>query len=96
MTLLKEAASAESKNKESTHGDNNETISQNKNTKCCDICQVKPSSKRKYDINICSKCALWFHEVCVGIAKDEPVGIWLCKTCRDRKLKVLLKVQMIE
>ena len=30
----------------------------------------------------CSLCALWFHEARVGIQKNEPVGIWMCETCR--------------
>ena len=24
----------------------------------------------------------WYHEVCVGIKKGDPIGIWLCFTCR--------------
>ena len=24
----------------------------------------------------------WYHEQCVGVAKDEPVGVWLCLSCR--------------
>ena len=30
----------------------------------------------------CSLCAHWFHEACVGIQKNEPVGIRMCETCR--------------
>ena len=29
-----------------------------------------------------SVCICWLHEMCVGIAKDEHIGLWLCPTCR--------------
>ena len=31
----------------------------------------------------CTMCMQWFQEQCVGITKDEPVGLWLCPTCRN-------------
>ena len=24
----------------------------------------------------------WYHETCVGIKKDDPIGIWVCLACR--------------
>ncbi|MEW8544985.1 MAG: SGNH/GDSL hydrolase family protein [Candidatus Thiodiazotropha sp.] len=26
---------------------------------------------------------VWFHDKCVGLGKDEPVGMWMCLSCRD-------------
>ena len=31
----------------------------------------------------CALCIIWFHEKCVGIGKDEPIGLWLCETYRS-------------
>ena len=42
MTLLKEAASAESKGKESTHADNNETISRTKTQNVVTFAMLNP------------------------------------------------------
>ena len=52
------------------------------NSKCCDTCNIKPKSKKSHPMIRCSLCMSWFHEQCVGVGKDEPVGIWLCLTCR--------------
>ena len=46
-------------------------------------CKVKPKSKTKYEMTRCSACMTWFHDKCVGIAKDEPIGFWLCLICRE-------------
>ena len=24
----------------------------------------------------------WYHDICVGIRKDDPIGIWVCLNCR--------------
>ena len=24
----------------------------------------------------------WYHEVCVGISKNDPIGLWFCLACR--------------
>ena len=50
---------------------------------CDDSCQVKRDSKKRYDMTRCVQCAIWFHDTCVGIEKDEPIGLWMCKSCRD-------------
>ena len=31
----------------------------------------------------CAHFTIWFHDTCVGIEKDEPVGFWMCKAFRD-------------
>ena len=31
----------------------------------------------------CSLCMTWFHDQCVGLEEDEPVGVWLCLYCRQ-------------
>ena len=31
----------------------------------------------------CSLCMVWYHDQCVGLDKDEPVGVWLCVMCRQ-------------
>ena len=30
----------------------------------------------------CSFCIFWYHEQCVGVAKEELIGVWLCLSCR--------------
>ena len=25
----------------------------------------------------------WYHQQCVGIGQDDPIGIWLCLSCRS-------------
>ena len=83
VTLLKEAARSEPIHADSSDASKTESKRPTKSTKCCDTCKVKPTSKRNYDQIRCSLCAQWFHEACVGIIEDEPVGIWLCHTCRE-------------
>ena len=31
----------------------------------------------------CTLCVVWFHDICVGLGKDESIGIWLYPTCRN-------------
>ena len=50
---------------------------------CDESCQIKPDSKKLYDMTRCAHCTIWFHDTCVGIEKDEPIGLWMCKSCRD-------------
>ena len=52
-------------------------------TVCDECCQIKPDSKKQYDMTRCVQCTIWFHDICVGIEKGEPVGLWMCKPCRD-------------
>ena len=54
-----------------------------KELKCCDNCKIKPSHKKKYDMIQCSACMIWYHETCVGISKNDPIGLWFCPTCRN-------------
>ncbi|MEW8547186.1 MAG: GDSL-type esterase/lipase family protein, partial [Candidatus Thiodiazotropha sp.] len=58
------------------------SIDNGKHSKCCDTCKIKPRSKKQHDMIRCSLCMVWYHEQCVGIQKDEPVGLWLCTSCR--------------
>ena len=59
----------------------------NDNTKvkavCDESCQIKPDTKKRYDMTRCVQCSIWFHDTCVGIEKGEPIGLWMCKACRD-------------
>ena len=74
ITLLKQPVTAESSGDKST----------NKTHKCCESCAVNPKSKKILGMIQCNVCMSWFHEQCVGLDKDsEPVGIWLCMTCRE-------------
>ena len=51
-------------------------------SKFCDTCNFKPKSRRSYSMIRCFLCMSWYHEQCVGVAKDEPFGVWLCLSCR--------------
>ena len=82
ITKLKQTVQSENKSPQKTHENKDETKSNKRASKCCDTCKVKPSSKKKYDMIQCSACMLWYHETCVGISKDDPVGIWFCPACR--------------
>lgn len=49
----------------------------------------------------CSICMTWFHDQCVGLDKDEPVGIWLCSSCREvpqglQKNIIELKTEVVQ
>ena len=50
----------------------------NDNTKvkavCDESCQIKPDTKKRYDITRCVQCSIWFHDTCVGIEKGEPMS----------------------
>ena len=54
-----------------------------KDTKCCNSCKINAKSKKRYAMIRCSLCMTWYHEQCVGIDKDEPIGLWLCLSCRN-------------
>ena len=88
ITKLKEIASVESRGSKHMNG-NKESDNHAKAKQCCDSCKVKTSSKKKYGMIQCTFCMQWFHEYCVGIQKDDPIGIWVCLTCR--KVPVDLK-----
>ena len=76
ITVLKQIAVAADKSK-TNNGNSKNTF------KCCDSCKVKSKSKTKYEMTRCSACMTWFHDKCVGIGKDEPIGFWLCLICRE-------------
>ena len=67
----------------STDQDTDELKSLKKNNnKCCNSCKVKSGQKKKYDMIQCSACMNWYHEMCVGISKNDPIGLWFCLACR--------------
>ena len=45
--------------------------------KCSDECKINPKSNKNFDVIQCSMCMIWYHEKCVGISKNEPIGLWL-------------------
>ena len=51
--------------------------------KCSDECKINQKSKKNFDMIQSSMCMIWYHEKCVGISKNEPIGLWLCLTCRE-------------
>ena len=77
ITQLKEVAS---------HDKDPPECSSNENTKnlivCTESYNIKPNSKKQYAMTRCALCMVWFQDTCVGIGKDEPIGLWMCHTCR--------------
>ena len=55
----------------------------NMSQKCCNTCTVKSKSRKSHPMTRCSLCMTWFHDQCVGLEEDEPVGVWLCLSCRQ-------------
>ena len=47
------------------------------------------------DMIRCCHCAIWFHSDCMGMTKDEAVGVWPCQECRQMysQIKKLLEFQ---
>ena len=88
VTLLKQAVYDKPNITQQPGADKNKQKRSAKNTKCSETCKVKPTTKRKFSQIRCSRCTRWFHETCVGITDDEPVGIWLCQTCRDVPMSI--------
>ena len=85
ITLLKQPVNTES----STNRNGKNLVapcseSTIKTHQCCESCTVNPKSKKKLSMIQCNVCMSWFHDQCVGLDKNsEPVGIWLCMTCRE-------------
>ena len=82
ITKLKQKVESGNKPPQSSCESKDETKSNKKDSKCCHTCKVKPTYKKKYDMIQCSACMIWYHEICVGISKNEPVGLWFCPACR--------------
>ena len=38
----------------------------------------------------------WFHDKCVGIAKDEPIGFWLCLVCREIPINIQHEITCVK
>ena len=77
ITLLKQPATTTKDN--STDRDSKDKPS----SKCCDTCTIKPKPRKSYPMTRCSLCMSWYHDQCVGLEKDEPIGVWLCVSCRQ-------------
>ena len=54
-----------------------------RDTKCCNSCKINAKSKKRCTMIRCSLCMTRYHEQCVSIDKDEPVGLWLYLSCRN-------------
>ena len=54
-----------------------------KSAKCCESCKFSQKHKKKVEMIQCCFCMLWYHQLCVGIGKDDPIGIWVCLNCRS-------------
>ena len=50
---------------------------------CVPTCKIKLTSKKQYDMTRCTLCMVWCHDKCVGLHKDEVIGVWFCPSCRD-------------
>ena len=79
---MKEVANMEPNHSKHVSKDKSDSHNQTKPKQCWDTCKVKTSSKKKYDMIQCTFCLHWYHETCVGIKKDDPIGIWVCLACR--------------
>ena len=89
ITLLKQIATTSDKSKSNKENTKN-------TVKCCDSCKVKPKSKARHEMIRCSACMTWFHETCVGIAKGEPIGLWLCPICREIPNKIQQEITCVQ
>ena len=83
ITVLKETVNADT-NSQQLAGTKEKPTSANSNKTitCCESCKVKPTGNKKYDQIQCIVCMCWYHEMCVGIKKDDAIGIWFCSPCR--------------
>ena len=67
-----------------------------KDTKCCNSCKINAKSKTRYAMIRCSLCMTWYREQCVGIDKDEPIGLWLCLSCRNVPQKLRTEISYLK
>ena len=79
ITQLKQTVQNE---KATQNNSESNTMKGQKGTKCGDSCKLNQKTKKNIDMIQCSFCMSWYHDLCMGIKKDEPVGIWLCPNCR--------------
>ena len=80
VTMIKQTISFENK---TDNGHKTSTQTDQKSAKCCDSCKINQKHRKKVDMIQCCFCMTWFHQQCVGIQKDDPIGIWLCLRCRS-------------
>ena len=83
ITQFKQMASINSETTEGSKKVKSNDDTTKEETVCCESCQIKANSRKQYDMTRCVLCMVWFHDTCVGIGKDEPIGLWLCPICRD-------------
>ena len=51
----------------------------------CGFCKLHYNSKKsieKWDWIQCKSCLVWYHEICVGITKDQK--LFICGKCKKR------------
>ena len=80
ITALKQTISTENK------ADDEQiacTPNYQKSTKCDESCKFSQKHKKKVQMIQCCFCMSWYHQLCVGIGKDDPIGIWVCLNCRS-------------
>ena len=76
VTVMKQKIQSENKNENQPKTCN---PNEQKNSKCCDSCQINRKNKKKIEMIQCCFCMSW----CVGVGKDDPNEIWLCLSCRS-------------
>ena len=88
ITQLKQVSTSKNKSTgrlktaKSSQSDTNQSM-------CIQTCKIKQNSKKQYDMTRCTLCMLWCHDKCVGLLKEELIGVWFCPSCRHSQ-QVLL------
>ena len=54
-----------------------------KSAKCCESFQFSQKHKKKVEMIQFCFCISWYHQLCAGIGKDDPIRIWVCLNCRS-------------
>ena len=62
---------------------------------CHKNCKHERSERPKPNVKMiqCCLCATWFHYECVGLKKNDIVGVWPCPSCRlmPQQIRILQK-----
>ena len=83
ITNLKQAINTEPNPPKATKNNKSQFNKPNRTKQCSDDCKVKKTSKKKYAEIQCVFCIKWYHETCVGIKENDPIGVWVCPVCRN-------------
>ena len=83
ITNLKQAINTEPNPPKATKNNKSQFNKPNRTKQCSDDCKVKKTSKKKYAEIQCVFCIKWYHETCVGIKENDPIGVWICPVCRN-------------